>query len=540
MFGNNTSHILFVLFFIMLLSYSCGSSKTSINNYITGTRYFNDSLSISANLLGDIDYMDLTKHEFKIKNIDIKNIIYKDLILYGKASDPAYDVFLFSKKNEQTPKTEKELLFINDTVSNFVVYKKFNKRLSLYVCLKAIDKIKNSTLLNDGKYITNSIQFNTKAADEINYFDILNTYKSEDNLLFVYNKIKQAPIVEDEQNKFIKFQVLVALLSKISKNEEYQEMIEKYEQKKKKYLKEKLDVLIKIKGVNDNSVYNKIKKISKNKKVVMLNEMHWKPNHRLVAQKLLKPLKENGFNYFAVEGVSIEKDSILNVRKYPIKSTGYYISEPYFGHLLREALNLGYIIVGYDDFESKNREKAQAENIKKIFDNDSTAKVFVYAGIDHILEKKSSKKWMAEYFKEISNIDPLTIDQVELASDLNKLTLLESKHLDSIKKVNINVDYFLINNISPSFEEIMNPENIRVYQLQLDKIAANLEGKEIFITVYYATEYEKFKSNAVPILNRIDVVTKKRLFFKLPLGEFIVKIQDKGNNLILTEKIFVD
>lgn len=80
---------------------SCSSLRLSpINNYITGSRYFNDSLSISASLFGDIDYINLSKNEFKEKKLKIKDVTYKDLLIYGKSSYPAYDVFLFSKKKE--------------------------------------------------------------------------------------------------------------------------------------------------------------------------------------------------------------------------------------------------------------------------------------------------------------------------------------------------------------------------------------------------------------------------------------------------------
>lgn len=66
---------------------------------------------------------------------------------------------------------------------------------------------------------------------------------------------------------------------------------------------------------------------------------------------------------------------------------------------MREAKRLGYIIVGYDDFEG-NREESQARNIKKILDKDATAKIFVYAGFDHILEYNPTKKTIIYYVRK--------------------------------------------------------------------------------------------------------------------------------------------
>lgn len=94
----------------------------------------------------------------------------------------------------------------------------------------------NLTLVNDGRSIINSIKFDTKATYDLTYYDIFNTYKNEDNLLFTYNKIIQAPIIENQKNKFVKFQILATLLSKVSENKNYQEVIGKFERKKKNYL----------------------------------------------------------------------------------------------------------------------------------------------------------------------------------------------------------------------------------------------------------------------------------------------------------------
>lgn len=56
---------------------------------------------------------------------------------------------------------------------------------------------------------------------------------------------------------------------------------------------------------------------SKNEKIIIINEAHHQPNHRVFTESLLKGLWDNGYRYFGVEGVS-KSDKGLNSRKYPL------------------------------------------------------------------------------------------------------------------------------------------------------------------------------------------------------------------------------
>ena len=270
----------------------------------------------------------------------------------------------------------------------------------------------------------------------------------------------------------------------------------------------------------------------------MLNEMHWHPKHRILALKLLENLKENGFNYLAIEALDEKKDSLLNVNKFPIKSSGYYTREPYFAIFLREAIKLNYKIVGYDSFDTENREKTQAENIKSIIDKDPNAKVFVYTGIDHILEKDLKKKRMAEYFQNLTGINPLTIDQVELVSNsLNEITFIKSSLLKDIKKVNSNVDFFIVNNISPQLEKVYNKENLKQFNLKDIKLE-KYKNQEILVSFYFKEEYLKYRSSSIPILYKILKFNNNK--FQLPIGLYQLVIKDNNNNLIISKQINIE
>ncbi len=161
--------------------------------------------------------------------------------------------------------------------------------------------------------------------------------------------------------------------------------------------------------------------------VLMINERHHAASDRLLTHRLLGVLREKGFQYFAAETFDYG-DSTLNERKFPIEDTGGYISEPVFAGVVREALRLGYTLVPYeasfgqgeDETEStpqQRRDRAQAKNLyDNIFRDNPDAKVLVHAGFNHILEE-ATESWypMALYFREISGINPVTIDQENLS-----------------------------------------------------------------------------------------------------------------------------
>lgn len=160
-------------------------------------------------------------------------------------------------------------------------------------------------------------------------------------------------------------------------------------------------------------------KNAKNQQIVMLNEAHHIPQHRVFATSLLEEFYKLGFRYFGVESYR-HKDSLLNLRKFPIVETGYYIKEPQFGNLIRTALELGFEIFPYEadlKYYGKDREIQQAKKIQQVLKSDPMAKIFVYAGFDHIREDSLFNSWekaMAGWLKEYTGIDPFTIDQTEM------------------------------------------------------------------------------------------------------------------------------
>lgn len=154
--------------------------------------------------------------------------------------------------------------------------------------------------------------------------------------------------------------------------------------------------------------------------IVMVNEAHHKPAHRVFTRRLLKGLYAQGFRYFGLETLSncayLPKefcDDQLNERGYPYNSpiTGTYVTEPQMGNLIRDAIEVGFTIFAYEKF-GKDREQRQAHYIAKLLEKDPTAKILIQCGWYHLLEAPNNgKTWMATHLQQLTGIDPFTIYQ---------------------------------------------------------------------------------------------------------------------------------
>lgn len=246
-------------------------------------------------------------------------------------------------------------------------------------------------------------------------------------------------------------------------------------------------------------------------------------------------------------------DTLLNKRKYPIQVSGYYIKEPEFGNLLREALKIGYYVFGYEissktNGDLKQREIEQAKNIKKILEQNLNAKILIHAGFDHIREDESFNnlgKSMAGFFRDFTGIDPLTIDQVEMSE--RSLPKYENP---IYRRASVEEDKVYINNKGVSFVDkksgktfdiqIFHPKteyihskpdllfssNRYYYQVIVDKNELTLP---CFV---FADNKEEFKAenlnDLIPVdIAEIDIANALDIGLALPSGEYILVFKDK-------------
>ncbi len=163
---------------------------------------------------------------------------------------------------------------------------------------------------------------------------------------------------------------------------------------------------------------------AKTEQIIIINEAHQQPYHRVFTRSILHDLYQQGFRYFGVETISNFESSLaeLSKNKFPTLTTGFYTREPFYGDLVRQAINEGFEVFAYETTSLKpaiggEREIEQAKNIKKILDKDPKAKILIHCGWDHIVETQyfSWGKAMAGRLKELTNIDPYTIDQTRLS-----------------------------------------------------------------------------------------------------------------------------
>lgn len=178
-------------------------------------------------------------------------------------------------------------------------------------------------------------------------------------------------------------------------------------------------------AIESESAISHIVDRSSDHRMVIVNERHHVSSDRLLTLALLEPLSRRGFRYLAVEAVWPGDD--INQRGYPTKNTGYYVSDVVFAEMLRAALFLGYEIVWYEiEEDQKNvpdsrteqarRDYWQARNlVERTLVRDPEARVLVHCGWGHASEQPAPGfQPMAHFVREITGIDPLSVDQTRL------------------------------------------------------------------------------------------------------------------------------
>jgi hypothetical protein len=202
------------------------------------------------------------------------------------------------------------------------------------------------------------------------------------------------------------------------------------------------------------------------RQAIFLNESHGQAQTRAANFALLAGLRADGFDTLAMETLAVTKpvprdathcsntsidDAALAARGYPLVGSGYYTEDPVYAELVREALRLGFRLVGYDSDTPEHtvpaREQNEAENLACVFKDDPRARLVVLAGFSHIAKGKDF--WvpggaMAYRFRELSGIDPLSVDTTTLtALDAGKLRFEPSQgHPVSFALKGIDGDYF--------------------------------------------------------------------------------------------------
>lgn len=409
-----------------------------VNNY--NTFIINDSLKTYFKTAGDFDFV--TNRKTLKKVLRKNNYHFKNKVLvYGKTYiPPIYEYFITVGNDLSFEKPKHYIVF--DTIigkEKFSFFGKPNKNEETE-SLK-IDLQRTFQSLEVGKGYRKNIS---------SVMEVVNHYKNSNKFYSALNEIIEYPAY-DRQENWTKLQMELTFSSFLGNNNYYEKFLNDLESKFKP--NDTITNIIRKESINNFEAIEKIVDVAKNHQIIMLNENHFFPNHRLLVSELLPKLKAIGYTYLALETLDIKQDSLLNLKNaYPTLETGFYTSEQNYANLIREAKELGFQFVAYENRDnSKDREIEQAENLyNKTFKINPSAKVVVLAGIDHILEKPTprGKNWMATVFKEKYNIDPLTISQTHLIA-YRKQFQCEYCLIDSnyFKNDRLNsVDFLLLNN----------------------------------------------------------------------------------------------
>ena len=534
----NLLTILFVFFMI-----SCKTIKQDVikKNYFNHNYFVNDSLKIGIDFWGALEFDDLSKFKLATaKKIfkDHQEIPYKNIFLNCSSKVDKYNIYFFHDKLDYSESTKEQTKIIfYDSVNKISIGTKIKNKTKIICYVKTFENNNNyaNIIVKD---LLNRTIIDSVDKSKLNYFKILENYtKRYKNSLQAIYKINTAPIKEENENNSIKKQLLFTAHSFLSNNYKYDSIINIYEKGRKQYYNKTLDSLSLNSDVFKNQdVYNEIANIAAKNKVIILNEDHYYPKHRFFAMNLLNVLKQNGFQYLSIEDF-VETE---NSKPIPNYDNGSYIIEPYFAHFIRNAKKLGFTILGHENNNKEiDREKGQALNIKGIIDKDVNAKIFVYVGHSH-LEEEGSKKWMAQYFKELTNIDPITINQVAICAQTNdSLILLPKKYFVKDDKTKSTADYFLVNNLKPSLKSIYKNQEFKSIIIKIEKYS-ELKNKEVIIQVFDNDEYNLLKEQTIPILSKIEKIKTNKIVLSLPIGTYKIKIKTATNEMIYKKDLTVE
>jgi len=178
-----------------------------------------------------------------------------------------------------------------------------------------------------------------------------------------------------------------------------------------------------------NNAKTRIINEAKNKSVIIINEAHHMPQHRVFTTELLQALYDEGYKHLGLESflASHKSDSTLMANKYPVLSNGFYVKEPQYGNLIRQALKIGFKVFGYESMGHETpseREINQAKNIEEYMASNPDEKYLIHCGFAHGTEGIYGGSWgkaMAGRLTEFTGTDPLTINQTTYSEKSNKI-----------------------------------------------------------------------------------------------------------------------
>lgn len=173
-----------------------------------------------------------------------------------------------------------------------------------------------------------------------------------------------------------------------------------------------------------DDIWGEIARRARSSRLVIINEAHHAPLHRAFILQGLKRLKAEGFRVYAAETFAPQVGS----KPWVSTGDGWYSNEPVYGEVVRQARDMGYRLVPYEDFGPRpaadvdpiaHREAVQARSLHRQL-SDEMGGALIHVGYMHASERPQTMEmaghtnlWMAYRLKESLKRDPVTIDITE-------------------------------------------------------------------------------------------------------------------------------
>ena len=462
------------------------------------THVLNDSLQLCFHTPSDFDF--ITSEKALKKQIRKSRLKLNSVLTYGKTNaSPFYEFYLTVNATD-----------INTPDFAYHDSKQIGDQRIDIICVP-LDDNEHSYIIDAKQILASAYISDDFHSRNINIFEILDSHGGSNNYLDGYNALSTFPTYI-ESDSALKLQLSLTYASFIRNLNQYDSLLNQWEREKPK--DEIIDQISSSFSSSTEEFTELVDSIAASNKLIILNENHFYPQHRLVLTDLLHVLKSHGYNYLSLEALNIKFINDLNNGATLRLEHGFYTREQNFKKLIDKARELGFTLIAHEDTEeSDNRELAQASNLyTQTFKADSTAKVIALVGIDHVRESKNGKRWMASYFEELYGINPVTISQTHLNTYRHSFDKLQFGTSDSLPDFYKHVDYHLINTLLPSsstsdstinyFNSTTAREFIRVFEK-----SDSLDYTDL--VPYSCYEVSPNKACAIDIPNQADYILQK-------------------------------
>lgn len=262
----------------------------------------------------------------------------------------------------------------------------------------------------------------------------------------------------------------------------------------------------------DTFILNKCK----NSRAVLFNENHNRTHTRYYLLELLAQLKEMGFTTLALEDLRESNQSLVK-REYPILSSGFYIKEPVFAELVREAIRLGFKLLPYEQEGATHRGEASGQYLSRYLNQNSTERLIILGGYGFLYKtnKHNYDKTVAQVLQNNFGNSIVSLDCISFTEmfDPEKESELYRYSSDSIKidkpsvlriREELIFPYFVDSNMvdaSIFFPRTKCQSNCCSQKIRVSNpIDLNTGDSLNFIQVYYYKEFKKHKTQAIPYI----------------------------------------